>query len=65
MFWTARPLASTAWKYSGFFDGARKYADPSFSTGTVPKSIRALGPNANEWQMGGLLWLSVRDFGRS
>ena len=38
---TARPLASNAWKKTGFLAGIVKYALPSFSTGTVPSTIRA------------------------
>ena len=41
MLCTARPSASTAWKYSGLLAGARKYADPSDSTGTVFEEYEA------------------------
>ena len=40
MFCTAQPSARSAWKKSGTPTGARKYALPSASTGTVPRHWR-------------------------
>ena len=34
--WTAMPLLSSAWKKTDIPEGTLKYAEPSFSTGTVP-----------------------------